>query len=125
MGNRMPFLSKLDVSLTDQYTNDGRVIWRVDSPLVYESSDRTIIVPSGTLTDFASVPRLPIAFWFTADCAHAAAVIHDYLYATGSVSKRQADKIFLQAMEETGVSWLQRKLMYRAVRLFGGSHYKG
>ena len=40
----------------------------------------TITVPTGFLTDFASVPRMPFVFLLFGDVAHEAAVIHDYLY---------------------------------------------
>lgn len=38
-------------------------------------------------------------------------------------TKADADKIFLEAMEVLGVNWLQRKLMYRAVRWFGRGNF--
>lgn len=120
----MPFRSNLDVSLID-FFDGGRQMWRVDTPLVYYSKkfDREVMVPAGFHTDFASVPRWPLAHWLTADCAHAPAVIHDYLYVVCPVNKATADAIFLEAMEDTGVSWWRRKAMYGAVRLGGRGNF--
>lgn len=94
-------------------------------PLVFESKlIDEIIVPAGFITDFASTPRLPIVYWLTGNTSHRSAVIHDYLYHTGTVSRKTADKVFLEAMESRGVPKWRRLSMYRAVRLFGHNHYK-
>lgn len=100
-------------------------LWRVEAPLVYESDvlARTVEVPVGFITDFASVPRLPLAYSFAGNRAHRAAVVHDYLYSTGE-DRKKADETFLEAMQETGISRILRRAMFSAVRLFGGSHYE-
>ena len=117
------FLTRLDVELVDD--SDGT--WVLRSPLAYESSvaNRVICAPEGFTTDFASVPRIPVAYWLTVDVAHAAAVIHDYLYSTGSVSRAMADDVLLEAMWVTGVPAWRRYAMYWAVRAFGGSRFAG
>lgn len=78
-----------------------------------------IVVVKGFTTDFASVPRF---FWRIIPKMgkySEAAVVHDYLYFSGIVSKEKADKIFYQLMKEAGVDWLTRKVMYYAVK-YGG-----
>jgi hypothetical protein len=78
-----------------------------------------VLIPAGFETDFASVPRF---FWRIVPPwgkYSPAAVVHDFLYATGVVSRRRADKIFLRAMCQLDVAWWRRQLMYRAVRAFG------
>jgi len=89
-----------------------------------------ITVPTGTLTDGASIPKAfhnimgPFGPWFKA------AVIHDFLYSPQSchhfagVTRALAHAIFLQAMEDCGVGWLTRRTIYRAVRMFGWMPYK-
>ena len=97
-------------------------LWALLAPLVYVSdrAAQTITVPKRFLTDFASVPRVPIAFWLTGDTAHEAAAVHDYLYQTHRYgTRRQADEIFLEAMEAMGMPIWQRRLMYRMVRVLG------
>jgi len=79
-----------------------------------------IVVPTGFETDFASVPRI---FWRVVPPwgrYSPAAVVHDYLYATAPVSRKEADKIFLEHMKTLKVKWWRRKAMYRAVRMGGG-----
>jgi hypothetical protein len=103
--------------------------WQLTQDLVFESDAlaRTIVVPAGFVTDFASVPRLPLAFLFLGDRAHEAAVVHDYLYAFGhamGVTKDMADKVFLEAMEETSAESLLNKLEYAGPALFGGRFYQ-
>jgi len=116
----MPFLTDLHVSLID-----GKNTWRIDSELRYHSrvAQQTFVIPAGFETDFASVPRLPLAYLLTADTAQQAAVVHDWLYSTHAVDRATADRVFLEAMQETGVPWWRRRLMYAAVSAFGASAY--
>jgi hypothetical protein len=46
-------------------------------------------------------------------------VLHDDLYAKRA-ERSFADRVFLEAMEAEGVPWWRRRLMYAAVRAFGG-----
>ena len=57
--------------------------WKLLEPLVYESDllGCRITVPVGFITDMESVPRwLPIVYALLYGEAHAAGVLHDYLY---------------------------------------------
>ena len=86
-----------------------------------------ILIPKGFLTDFASIPK---AFWSiigspTSTKASIAAVCHDYLYHTQKGTREKADKAFLYLMEQDGVGFFKRYSMYYAVRVFGGSYWKG
>jgi hypothetical protein len=101
-------------------------------------SHRSIRVPAGFRTDFASVPRPFRNLFSPAGTYGKAAVIHDYLYNDGyvtemlidsetgdtyerhiNVSRKEADDIFLEGMIVLGVGWWTRTLIYRAIR-FGG-----
>lgn len=117
------YLTPLDVELVDD--SDGGGTWVLRSPLAYESSVAGLVIcaPEGFRTDFASVPRAPVVYWLTGDVAHAAAVIHDYLYSTGDLSREVADEVFLEAMGVTKVSAWRRYVMYWAVRAFGAPHF--
>ena len=93
-------------------------------PLIYESDLIGLVeVPAGFSTDFASVPRLPVAYMLTGDTAHEAAVVHDFLYSTKRVSRSKADAVFLEAMETLGMSWWRRRLMWLGVRVGGWGSY--
>lgn len=99
----------------------GDDTWRLEHPLVYHSAIIGIVaVPEGFETDFASVPRIPIAYTLAGDTAHAPAVVHDYLYSDGSVERNVADAVFKEAMQVSGVPWWRRQMMWAAVRVFGG-----
>jgi len=101
----------------------GRARWRTQSELTYlDQHGRAWTVPAGYVTDFASVPRLPLAYWWTGDTAHMSAVLHDYLctdwYPEG-ITWREAADLFREAMEAEGVPAWRRWMMYWAVRIFG------
>jgi len=90
-------------------------------PLRYVSvAGEVIVVPAGFQTDFASVPRIFWAMFPPWGRYSPAAVVHDYLYVVGGCPRIHADRMFLEAMEILGVSWFNRHIMYRAVRLGGG-----
>lgn len=100
--------------------------WRVTADFLYASAalDREVVVPAGFVTDFASVPRLPVVYLAAGGVAVRPAVLHDYLYRSGTAPKAQADAVFLEAMELVGVSWWRRRLMWAGVAVFGGSSYR-
>ncbi|WP_348919765.1 DUF1353 domain-containing protein, partial [Escherichia coli] len=53
-----------------------------------------------------------------------AAIIHDWLYDNALRTKKEADRIFLDAMKVLKVPAWRRSLMYFAVRLFGKGKYR-
>lgn len=89
-----------------------------------KDSKEIINVPHGFITDFASVPRV---FWiiFPPDGQYTqAAVLHDYLYFKRIYKRKKSDLIFLEAMKVLSVSLWKRRIIFRAVRLFGGFVWK-
>jgi hypothetical protein len=84
-------------------------------------SEEVITVPVKFETDFASVPRIFWAVISPIDTHAKAAVIHDYLYYTGQYSRKEADKIFKEALEVLNVAPWKVWCMYRGVRI--GSWY--
>jgi hypothetical protein len=97
--------------------------WRLLRAFSYDSAiaKARIIVPAGFVTDFASVPRLPLVFLVVGDMAQAAAVIHDWLYTTGIFAKAIADNVFYEAMRASGIDLFHAKMMYWGVAYGGGS----
>jgi len=116
------FLTDLDARLKD---NDK--IWIIYSPLIYISGILgKITVPWGFETDFASVPRVPLFYTLFGDRAHRESVVHDMLYridALPTATRKQADKVFLEAMKCRGKSWFVRYPMYWGVRAGGLPSY--
>jgi len=115
------FITALDAVCIEDGT------WRLAQPLVYESDlIGPVTVPAGFETDFASVPRVPVAYMLFGDRAHHEAVIHDYLYRLDSnpvVEREVADKVFMEAMEVRGKGWFVRNAMYLGVRIGGWTAY--
>lgn len=109
------FLTDLKASL-----KNGDSVWVLDAPLIYASKimNRLIEVPEGFETDFASVPRIPIAYLAFGDRAHREAVLHDYLYRIDSwpvVTFMTANRVFLEAMKVRGKGFFTRWSMYLGV----------
>lgn len=95
-------------------------------PLIWQDGLGVITVPAGFVYDGASVPRvlssLVPRFGGRYDRATA---LHDYLYTAGFLSRKDSDKLFYEALRFDGVRWVQARLLYYAVRLFGKKYYKG
>lgn len=99
--------------------------WQLAAPLVYASDIYEvgmIEVPEGFITDFASVPRLPVIYTLFGGRANGPAVLHDYGYQTGKWPRAIVDRLFREAMGCDGM-WMSKWFMWLGVRLFGGSHY--
>jgi len=117
------FMSELEARKVKEANSTGRARWRLLSMLIYRSEvlDRTIVVPAMFETDFASVPRIPMAYWLAGDTAQAAAVVHDYLcvydYTQGRITWKKAARVFLEAMAFEQVPLWRRWVMYSAVLL--------
>ena len=120
------FLSTLEVTPVAD-TDGGRSMWKLLHPLAYASKylEEPVVVPEGFVTDFASVPRVPLLYLMMNDVGQPAAVIHDFLYGEGKIERKIADKVLDEALAAVGVSWWKRQAMYMAVRLAGGFSYKG
>lgn len=117
------FLTKLNAVKIGTY--QGRGLWQLFTPLVYSSAllGRTISVPKDFITDYASVPRIPGIWWIAGGIADRAATVHDWLYHRKIGTRKQADRIFLEAMKATKVPAWRRYAMYAAVRALGWRTY--
>jgi len=82
---------------------------------------KDVEVPTGFVTDFASIP--PIFFSvLRADGEYAyAAVVHDYLYWMQERPREEADEILRLAMQDLKVGSVKLTAIYEAVRRFGGN----
>lgn len=101
--------------------------WVVTKAGVYASPmlGYTIRVPEGFSTDLASIPRIFTRVLPVNDSHRLAAVVHDYLYSlrgklpNAHLTRKTADRVFLEAMEATEVPVWKRWAMYNAVRVGG------
>lgn len=115
-----------------RYENiDGKLIklteafeYRVGS----EDSQEVIRVPAGFTCDGQSYPRMFRFVDHPQGKGAKAGVIHDYLYhlngrpvpETGKTYDQKAsDRIFLEALETSGVNAVSRRTRYRMLRMFG------
>ena len=129
------FIGDIECRLVDGKSYSGRGLWELTAPLIYHSDSQyplVVEVPKGFQTDFASVPRVPFAYWLCGDTASEAACIHDWLYSTesnhngvpGTVDRSDSDKILLEAAGDTGVPTWRCYMLYWGVRMFGAQFFK-
>lgn len=123
-------MSKFTGSLIIEEVKAGK-LWKIKEPVIYEvdyeDSGKIIKVPINFETDGASIPfpiNIFIAVWGTYGRA---AVVHDYLYMClrkhnphiYAKTRKDADKIFLEAMGVLETNKILKYLMYYSVRIFG------
>lgn len=90
-----------------------------------ELKPTTILIKSGFPTDGASIPRF--LRWFSDPFSPdtiGGAIVHDALYQSKILPRKNADKIFLRKMKLDNVEWFKRYSFYLAVRCFGWVVYK-
>jgi len=93
------FEAGISVQRTGRYDNSGRALWRLLRDLIFKSAEfGSIVVPEGFVTNYASVPRLPIVYWYCGDRVYEEPALHDYLYTVRHLPRVEADKIFLESL---------------------------
>ena len=102
-------------------------LWCVTSPLIWLSHGETIIVPTGFITDLASIPRffrnLPLLD--VDGLSRRPAALHDWLYAGERWrTKAFADNLLREALTCEGMSRRGAQIYYLAVHWFGGGGWK-
>ena len=116
------------LDLPIQVSKVSKTDWMVLADFRYYSKllGKVVTVPAKFVTDFASVPRLPLAYLLAGDTAHEAAVIHDWLYRKKPhiCTRRKADLVFMEAMKVSKIPPWRIELMYVAVRACGWNSWK-
>lgn len=127
----MPFESQLELR-----HRPGHHRWEVIKPLQYRHytltpalpsgyyppASQLIVVPVGYLSDMASVPRLARRLVDSqSSTTRRPSVLHDFIYTdlTHRFTKREADRIFYDALLKEGTTKLLAWLMWQAVRIGG------
>ena len=102
----MPFLTNLDTRVIP----DG--MFRLLAPLRFQDkTGKTHTVEVGAETNFANLPA-PVRILMPVNGKHRrAATLHDDLYQRGSMSRKDADRLFLEAMKDTKVNIVIRHVM--------------
>ncbi len=82
-------------------------------------------IKKGFVFDYASIPRLFWCLFLPNDPMYApGALYHDLTYAAELFNRKVADDLFYWIMIAGGTPRKKAKIMYNAVRLFGGFTYK-
>lgn len=99
---------------------DGKY-WYLREDLRWVSaSGEEYVVPSGFVTDFASIPR-PLWSLLPKWARYGnAAVVHDFNYWVQKHDRKTADRAMVEGMKDLGVGALARNIIYFFLRLFGG-----
>ena len=92
--------------------------WVLLRELIWDDGVR-IVVPAGFVTDLASIPR---AFrWLLQQngASRKAAVLHDFLYRTHRMTRKDSDAMFKKALAAEGVNPVGGWLYWAGVRVGG------
>jgi len=102
--------------------HDGRTLWKVLSDFYVthpKFPNGFTTIPSGWVTDLASVPRIPLAWFLAGGKAPAAAVVHDWLYKSHLIPRADTDAVFYDLIRREDYSRGTAWLMWSAVRFAG------
>ena len=104
----------------------GENAWELLEDFTLATDKYIVTVKKGFDFDGASIPK---ALWSVIGSPMdgkyvPGAVIHDGLYASGIISRSEADEVFLDLMSLDGVGYAKRYAMYWAVRSCGGIAWK-
>lgn len=88
-------------------------------PLIWDDGETRIEVPRFFATDLASIPRPMRGVLETNGRSAKPAVVHDFLYRTGQMTRKAADQLFLTMLIAEGVISIGRGLYYLGVRAGG------
>lgn len=118
---------RLTVELLRRRDSSGRNLYRLTGDYEFSYGDGfVVVVPKGFVTNLGTVPRL---LWWIVSPAdlREASVVHDYLLqerlsrkqkGENLVSRWMADAILYEAMEQVGISFPKRTLVFLSVRFF-------
>lgn len=84
---------------------------------------RTLVVPKGTISNGASVPRFLWGIYSPYGTYTNPSIIHDFLYENNMYSRELADRQFLIDMGKTGTGQFTKWLFYYVVRIFGVNNW--
>lgn len=79
--------------------------------------ERSITVPRGYITDFASVPKIFRGIVSNIGGYNCISLLHDYLYTTHLTGRVEADFILGCLTHEFGLSYFKSYLVWTAVRV--------
>lgn len=91
-----------------------------DMRYVIGTTKEQIVIPTGFVTDFASIPQSLWSFGLSPHGQYSrAALVHDYLYWSQGCKREQADRLLVIAMKESKVGAFDEWVIYKGVDLGG------
>ena len=111
-------------------SENGDSVTTVGETVISLDNGDKLILPDGFRHDGASIPK-GVPRWLIDRFGrhNLAAAIHDMLYRYGryctldgrwvTVTRKRADRVFLEIMRRSGVWWWRRRVMYNWVRRLG------
>lgn len=119
-----------DISYQDQTRTDdikfvlvSDVVFLLD----FKKEIYSILIPEGFSTDFASIPKCVRNIIENVGKYNDQFLLHDWMYSKKSdlkFTRKEVDQIMLEKLKEYGMNLVKRNVIYNAVRIFGGSHWK-
>lgn len=115
------------IELEDAGMRGSSRLFKLTADFRFYSSKGLITVPKGFITDGASIPKMFWSIFAPFGQYFQSALIHDWLYSSNNkqFTREEADFLLNEGMIILGVPWIQRVLILRTVRIFGGFAYKG
>jgi hypothetical protein len=100
--------------------------WKLQDDFSYYNDYIQVTVKSNFTTDGASIPKV---FWSVVgnpleNDLLKPSIIHDGLYTLMQLPRDKCDKLLKEMLLFNGTSKVKANLVYYAVRIFGGSHWK-
>lgn len=101
-------------------------MWALLKPIAWKSNEDSskiapVIVPTGFVTDFASIPPAFYSLLRPDGDYTYPAIIHDYLYWMQERPRSECDEVLRLAMQDFNIGLVTVGAIYKAVRSFGGS----
>lgn len=111
------FMSSLTVAVL------GDTSYQLEDDFIISVNEIIYTVPKGFITNFSSVPRIPLIYLVVGNRGNRSAVFHDWLYTAKPRTREIADKLFLLCLIEDGINRFIAYAMYFAVRIAGSKYY--
>ncbi len=118
---------RLRVELLGRRDKSGRNLYRLTDDYSFSYGDGfEVVVPSGFVTNLGTIPR-GLRWVVSPSDLREASVVHDYLLqerlarkqrGKHLVSRWMADAILYEAMEQVGIPFSKRTLVFLGVRFF-------
>ena len=105
---------------------EGERLYYSCEQMAFDMNGDACLVPPLFLSDGLSIPRLFRSIFSKSPSYIYAGIAHDYTYRIlpHSMTRKQADKLFLKIMKGYKVGFWTRRAIYRAVRIGAKKNWK-